>query len=103
MPESSVFQAVILAGGQGTRLRARLGDLPKPLVDVDGVPLLQRQLTALRDQGIEDVVVLVNYRAEVIRDFARAHDDFGLKLAIIDDGEPLGTSGAVMAILDRLQ
>jgi histidinol-phosphate phosphatase family protein len=97
------MQALILAGGKGTRLRERLGDLPKPLVDVDGVPLLQRQLVALREQGIEDVVVLVNYRAEAIRDFARAHDDFGLRLRIIDDGEPLGTAGAVMAILDQLQ
>ncbi|MCB4825481.1 HAD-IIIA family hydrolase [Roseicella aerolata] len=97
------MQALILAGGQGTRLRARLGDLPKPLVDVDGVPLLQRQIEALRDQGVTDVVVLVNYKAEAIREFARAHDDFGLRLRIIDDGEPLGTSGAVMAILDQLQ
>jgi histidinol-phosphate phosphatase family protein len=102
MPESSVLQAVILAGGQGTRLRARLGDLPKPLVDVDGVPLLQRQLEALRGQGFADVVVLVNHRAEAIRAFARAHDNFGLRLRIIDDGEPLGTSGAVMAVLDQL-
>src|SRR3954468_2162721 len=96
------MQALILAGGQGTRLRSRLGNLPKPLVDVDGVPLLQRQLVSLRDQGITDVVVLVNYQAEAIRDFARTHDDFGLRLRIIDDGEPLGTSGAVMAILDQL-
>jgi histidinol-phosphate phosphatase family protein len=102
MLEGSVFQAVILAGGQGTRLRARLRNLPKPLVDVDGVPLLQRQLESLRGQGFADVVVLVNHRAEAIRAFARAHDDFGLRLRIIDDGEPLGTSGAVMAVLDQL-
>ena len=96
------MQALILAGGQGTRLRARLGNLPKPLIDVDGKPLLQRQIESLRDQGIDDVIVLVNYQADAIRQFCAAHDDFGLRIRIIDDGEPLGTSGAVLAIYDLL-
>jgi histidinol-phosphate phosphatase family protein len=96
------MQALILAGGKGTRLRERLGDLPKPLVDVDGHPLLQRQIEALRDQGIDDVVILVNYRAKAIEEFCAQHENFGIRITILDDGEPRGTAGAVLAVLPVL-
>lgn len=95
-------QAVILAGGKGTRLAAKLGGLPKPLVPVCGVPLLQRQIEDLRAQGFDRVLVLVNHRAEAIRDFIGSHADFGIAIDIVDDGEPRGTAGAVLAAQARL-
>lgn len=96
------MQAVILAGGQGTRLRSRLGDLPKPLVTVCGAPLLQWQICSLRDQGIRRIVLLVNYQARRIVEFCAAHKNFDCEIKIIDDGEPLGTAGAALAVLDQL-
>jgi NDP-sugar pyrophosphorylase family protein len=63
------MQAVILAGGKGTRLASRLNGLPKPLVMVDGVPLLERQLSQLGQQGVSEVVILVNHEAGQIRSF----------------------------------
>src|ERR1700676_3404167 len=95
-------QAVILAGGEGTRLRGRLAGLPKPLVGVDGVPLLGRQLALLRACGFENAVVLVNYAAEHIRQYCAANADFGMRLRLIDDGTPRGTAGAVLAALEHL-
>ncbi|MFC0203442.1 HAD-IIIA family hydrolase [Novosphingobium soli] len=95
-------QAVILAGGKGTRLASRLNGKPKPLVDVDGVPLLQRQLEALVGQGVDDVVLLVNHAADQIEAFV-AGLDLPLRLTLIDDGFPRGTAGATLACLDRLQ
>ena len=50
-------QVVILAGGKGTRLRERLGDLPKALIDVCGVPLLQRQIDLARRHGFTNVLL----------------------------------------------
>ena len=98
-----IRQAVILAGGKGTRLAERLNGRPKPLVDVDGTPLLARQIRNLRAHGVSDVVVLVNHGAEQIRDYCRTESNFGLdRLDLIDDGEPRGTAGAVLAALDRL-
>jgi histidinol-phosphate phosphatase family protein len=96
------MQAVILAGGKGTRLASRLNGKPKPLVDVGGVPLLQRQITALGAQGVDRFVVLVNHAADQIEAFLRDHDDFGLQIEVVDDGEPRGTAGAVLACLERL-
>lgn len=96
------MQAVILAGGKGTRLASRLNGKPKPLVDVCGAPLLQRQIEQLSRQGVDDFVVLVNHAADQIADFLKANGDFGCRIALIDDGDPRGTAGAVLNCLDRL-
>ncbi len=96
------MQAVILAGGKGTRLASRLNGLPKPLVSVGGVPLLQRQLVHLAGQGVAEAVVLVNHEAAQVASFL-AGRDFGCRTVLIDDGEPRGTAGAVLACLDRLE
>ena len=94
-------QAVILAGGKGTRLAERLAGRPKPLVDVDGVPLLERQLRALAKQGVDEAVLLLNHAADQIAAFLQARD-LGLRVKLIDDGEPRGTAGAVLACLPDL-
>lgn len=94
-------QAVILAGGKGTRLQERLGGLPKPLVSVAGVPLLLRQLRALEVAGLEEALVLVNHRAEVIEDFLAAAE-LRIRCHLINDGEPRGTAGAVLALTELL-
>ncbi|TVS17975.1 MAG: HAD-IIIA family hydrolase [Gammaproteobacteria bacterium] len=95
-------QAVILAGGRGTRLRDRLGGRPKPLVDLCGVPLLERQVWLLKRYGFTQILVLVNHAAEQIVEFCAARDNWGLDVICIDDGEPRGTAGATLAIFDQL-
>ncbi len=96
------MQAVILAGGKGTRLAERLNGRPKPLVDVDGIPLLERQIVALKAYGVDDVVILVNHAADQVAAFCAARDNFGVTVTLIDDGAPRGTAGAVLACLDQL-
>lgn len=95
-------QAVILAGGKGTRLAEHLKGLPKPLVDLAGIPLLERQIRHLAQFGIDDIVVLVNYAADTIARFFEQRKDLGVHVTLVDDGEPRGTAGAVLACLDRL-
>jgi D,D-heptose 1,7-bisphosphate phosphatase len=96
-------QAVILAGGKGTRLAERLNGAPKPLVDVLGKPLLERQIEQLKAAGFSRIDVLVNHKAEQIRAFCDSRGNWGLDIRLIDDGEPKGTAGAVLAVLDRMQ
>jgi histidinol-phosphate phosphatase family protein len=95
-------QAIILAGGKGTRLRARLGGLPKPLVDVDGVPLLGRQIAALRASGFSEILILVNHGADQIASYCAEPDFADLSLTLLDDGEPRGTAGALLHAFDQL-
>ncbi|UWF59412.1 HAD-IIIA family hydrolase [Brucella sp. 2716] len=93
-----VRQAVILAGGAGTRLASRLNGLPKPLVDVDGTPLLGRQLKQLANAGFDEVIILVNYRAEAIESYVCDNAPLGLKVYVVQDGEKArGTAGAIFA------
>ena len=95
-------QAVILAGGKSTRLRERLGELPKPLIDICGVPLLERQILLLKKYGFNDVKILVNYASEKIIEYCNSKDNWEINISCIDDGEPLGTAGATLRIFDQL-
>jgi len=95
-------QAVVLAGGKGKRLAPILNGRPKCLVDIDGTPLLQRQLELLIANGVDDVVLLVNHEATQVATFVEENNSFGIRISLIDDGEPRGTAGAVIATLDHL-
>jgi histidinol-phosphate phosphatase family protein len=95
-------QLVILAGGKGTRLRERLGGKPKPLIDVCGVPLLERQILLAKRHGFTRVLLLVNHAADQLIAFCAARRNWELDLEILDDGEPRGTAGATLGAFDRL-
>lgn len=97
-----IRQAVILAGGKGTRLASRLGGRPKSLVDIDGQPLLARQLDALRDARFLDVLVLVQHAKDQIEEFVAGYDAGLMTIRLIEDGEPKGTGGCVLAAWEQL-
>lgn len=96
-----MVQAIILAGGKGTRLASRLNGKPKPLVDVEGVPLLKRQIDTLIANGIDDIILLVNHAADQISDFI-ALQKFSCPVRLVDDGDPRGTAGAALACVKDL-
>lgn len=95
-------QVVILAGGKGTRLRERLGNLPKPLIDLCGMPLLERQILLAKQYGITRVLILVNHASDQIIDFCARRDHWGMDIRCVDDGIPRGTAGATLAVFDHL-
>lgn len=98
------MQAVILAGGKGTRLKQITGDLPKSLVNIEGHPLLLHHLELARSQGIRDILILTGYRAETIRDAIGDGSQFGVNVTYRDEGEadPLGPAGALLSAFDLL-
>lgn len=63
------MKAVIMAGGRGTRIAALAGDLPKPMLPIDGRPVLERELGSLREQGVTDVLITVGHLAPVIMEY----------------------------------
>jgi histidinol-phosphate phosphatase family protein len=95
-------QAVILAGGAGTRLRERLGDLPKPMIPIAGKPLLEHQVELARRHGFTDLVFFVHYRADLIEQHFGDGTRWGVRIRHVVEREPLGTAGAVLAGLDLL-
>ncbi|WP_283138073.1 nucleotidyltransferase family protein [Rhizohabitans arisaemae] len=90
----SVRQAVILAGGQATRLRPYTDDRPKAMVPVAGKAILDWQLEWLSVQGAEHVVVSCGYRADVLQEHLHDHP-YPLKIEVAVESEPLGRGGAL--------
>lgn len=89
------MQAVILAGGRGTRLYPLTENIPKPMAPVAGRPFLEYQLDFLKGQSITEVVLLVGYRAAQIEDYFGDGARFGLSIQYSAEQTPLGTGGAV--------
>jgi D-glycero-alpha-D-manno-heptose 1-phosphate guanylyltransferase len=94
------MQAIILAGGLGTRLRGVIGDLPKPMALVGGHPFLHHLLTALSAAGFRSVVLSVGHRHEVIVEYFGAAFA-GLSIEYSVESIPLGTGGAIRQSLGR--
>jgi len=89
------MQAVILAGGQGTRLWPITREVPKPMVPVAGRPYLEHQLRLLREQGVTEVVLLTGYLADQIEEYFGDGSGLGLDIRYSREATPLGTGGAL--------
>ena len=98
----AIQQAVILAGGKGTRLKERLGDLPKPMISIGGKPLLEHQIELVKHYGFTDVLILAGYRAEVLKEHFGDGDRWGVSIRYEIEEDALGTAGAVLRALPRL-
>ena len=92
---SHVKHAIILAGGKGERLRPLTDGRPKSMVEVAGVPILDYQLKALREGGVEEVVLTVSYLKEVIQEHVGDGERHGIKATYSVEETPLGRGGAI--------
>jgi mannose-1-phosphate guanylyltransferase len=90
-----VREAVLLVGGQGTRLRPLTLTTPKPLLPVGGVPFVAHQIAALSAAAIEHIVLATAYRAEVFEREFGAGESLGVRITYVHEDEPLGTGGAI--------
>lgn len=95
--------AVIMAGGKGSRLLSITNDeIPKPMVPVDGKPLLEYQVEKLKSYGIKKIVMIVGHLGEKIVDHFKDGKDFGVEIDYIFEKEPLGTAGAFYYLKDKI-
>ncbi|MBE3202877.1 MULTISPECIES: sugar phosphate nucleotidyltransferase [Parafrankia] len=97
------MDAVMLVGGQGTRLRPLTMSAPKPMLPVAGVPVTAHMLARARDAGITRVVLATSYRAEVFEEYFGDGSEHGLVLEYVTEVEPLGTGGAIRNVAERLE
>ena len=96
-------QVAILAGGLGTRLRPLTEKCPKPMVPVCGEPFLHWQILDLKEQGYTDLVLLVAYLGEQIREHFGDGSNWGVNIEYSFEKEPLGTGGAIRNALDLFE
>lgn len=96
------MQAVILAGGQGTRLHSVNKQLPKPMLPIGGKPLLEHQIELLRSFGITDIILLVNHLKESIQEHFKNGSSHSVNISYYEEDAPLGTVGGVKAIEEKI-
>jgi NDP-sugar pyrophosphorylase family protein len=92
---SNQFYALTIAGGRGERLKPLTDTVPKPMISLNGRPLLSYQVEWMRSQGVTDVVFLCGYLGETIRDYFGDGDRFGFNAHYSFEDKPLGRGGAV--------
>lgn len=99
-----------MAGGRGTRISSVASDIPKPMIKIEGKPVLEHELECLRDQGFTDIILTVSHLGNIIMDYFGDGSDispatgkpFGVHIEYYFEKEPLGNAGALFKIKDRL-
>lgn len=89
---------VVMAGGLGTRLGEFTKDTPKPLLSVQGEPILQKIVKRFRDEGFEQFIFCVNYKAEMIRDHFGDGSELGVQVEYVQEDKRLGTGGGLSLV-----
>lgn len=104
------MKTVIMAGGKGTRISSVANDIPKPMIQIEGKPILERELECLRDQGFTDIIMTVSHLGNIIMDYFGdgsgispiTGKPFGVHITYYFEKEPLGNAGALFQIKDQL-
>lgn len=105
------MKVVIMAGGKGTRISSVFSDIPKPMIKIDGIPILEREIMCLKEQGFTDIVITVSHLGKIITDYFGdgtgnspvTNIPFGVHIEYYFETEPLGNAGALFKLKDKLK
>lgn len=93
---------IIMAGGRGTRISELYPDIPKPMIPIEGIPVLEREIYSLASQGFTDFIFTVSHMADNIMDYFGNGSRFGVNIEYYNEITPLGNAGALFKLRDRL-
>ena len=96
------MKTVIMAGGRGTRISELFPDIPKPMIPIDGIPVLEREICSLRDQGFTDLILTVSYLHEKIQAHFGDGRKYGVHISYYVENTPLGNAGALFKLRTEL-
>ena len=96
------MKVVIMAGGRGTRIAELFPDIPKPLIPVDGMPILEREIRSLASQGFKDLILTVGYLADKIMAYFGDGSQLGVSIDYFVEETPLGNAGALFQLRDKI-
>ncbi len=89
------MKAVIMAGGFGTRIQPLTNSRPKPMLPITNRPMMEHTMMTLKDLGIEEFIILLYFKPEIIKDYFGDGSDFGIKITYVVPDDDYGTAGAV--------
>ena len=96
------MKVVLMAGGRGTRISELFPDIPKPLIPIQGIPVLEREICSLRDQGFADIILTIGYMAEKIMLHFGNGRKYRTHISYFVEKEPLGNAGALFLLKEQL-
>lgn len=96
------MKVVIMAGGKGTRISSIAKDIPKPMIKIEGKPVLEHEIVRLKAQGLTDIIITVSHLSESITDYFKDGSNFGVSIDYFIEEYPLGNAGALFKIRDKL-
>lgn len=96
------MKTVIMAGGRGTRISELFPDIPKPLIPINGRPVLEREICSLRDQGFTEIILTVSHMGHIIKDYFGNGSKLGVSIQYYYEEQPLGNAGALFKLKDQL-
>lgn len=93
------MKTVIMAGGMGKRIQSVRSDVPKPMIEISGKPILLYQIENLKACGLKDITLVIGHLGNVIKDYFGDGSKFGVKISYFEEKSPLGTAGALVKML----
>ena len=96
-------RVVLMVGGLGTRLKPLTNNIPKPMLKVGGKPILETIISNFKKYGFINIILSVNYKSEIIKNYFKDGSDFGVNIEYIDETQRMGTAGALSLMRDKLQ
>lgn len=90
-----------MSGGLGTRIRSIASDIPKSMIPINGVPVLEREINSLRSQGITDIIITVSHLGSIIMDYFGDGSSFGVNIQYYNEKTPLGNAGALFKLRNK--
>lgn len=96
------MKVVIMAGGRGTRISSVASDIPKPMIKIEGKPVLEHEIMCLKERGFTDIIMTVSHLGNIIMDYFGDGSKFGVNIEYYFEEEPLGNAGALFRIKDKL-
>ena len=96
------MKTILMAGGRGTRIAELFPNIPKPLIPVAGMPILEREIRSLCAQGFKDIILTVGYLADKIISYFGDGSQFGAKIDYFVEESPLGNAGALFRLREKI-
>ncbi len=96
------MKTVLMAAGRGTRISSVVSDIPKPMIKIANVPVLEREIACLRNQGFTDLIITISHLAEIIIDYFGDGRKFGVNIEYFVEEQPLGNAGALLKLKNKL-
>ena len=100
-PKNKPNKVILMVGGLGTRLRPLTNDVPKPMLDVGNKPILHTIVENFAKYGYTDIIMCVNYKSEIIKEYFGNGDKFGVKIEYVLENQRMGTAGALSLLQKR--